>query len=211
MYIVTYYFYYLEISFGKAITCVSYLERQAITCVSYLDRQAIKCVSYIDTHKKSIYMLILFVIVATVTIAVYSANILHGLYALSTLLNSSEIISDVLSNTKYFFSPSMTMLKTIDGISEEERMVGDYQNCAGPTDHATGEQQNPGYEGDHVFGTETPENFTARNDDGTTNTTEGMCEGCEQPIDYATQTYQACSDCAREWCQTCVTFIESIT
>ena len=73
-----------------------------------------------DLTKREFAVLMLLT-VPTVALGIYPASILDGLgYAVSLLLYSSDTLVG-------FFSPSMTMGTTLPGISDEERIVGDWK------------------------------------------------------------------------------------
>lgn len=99
------------------------------------------------------------------------------------------------------------MLKNIPGISDEERIVGYYENCRGPmgTGEQAGEPVNPDYEGDHTFTESSPQKYEPT----TGGSTDSMCEACEQTLQHVTDTFVTCITCDSSWCQACVTMIQN--
>jgi formate hydrogenlyase subunit 3/multisubunit Na+/H+ antiporter MnhD subunit len=159
-----------------------------------------------DLTKREFTILMLLA-VPTVILGVYPAVILDGLsYGVSTLLYYSDIVSGSLSNTENFFSPTMTMLQSAsDNSDEEERLLGDFENCRGPMD--AGEPVDPDYEGDHTFTSATPETYEPSEGSAT----DAMCECCERTFSYATETLNTCITCDSSWCQTCYEVLENIS
>jgi hypothetical protein len=162
------------------------------------------------------YTLLMILVLATVFLGIYPAPILDGLgYAVSLLLYSFDIASDVVPNTQEFFSAGMRMLRSDAHIprdttpdfeqetevpqeepaelTAEERIEGDFDNCRGPmgTGEQAGEPVEPDYEGDHTFTESAPENYQPI-ENGATDT---MCEACEQTLQHATDTFVTCITC----------------
>jgi len=177
------------------------------------------------------YTLLMILVVATVLLGIYPASILDGLgYAVSLLLYSYDIASDVVANTQEFFSAGMRMLKSDAHIprdttpdfeqetevpqeeptelTAQERIEGDFDNCRGPmgTGEQAGEPVDPDYEGDHTFTESSPQNYEPT----TGGSTYSMCEACEQTLQHATDTFVTCITCDSSWCEACVTALQNV-
>ena len=177
------------------------------------------------------YTILMILVVPTVLLGIYPASILDGLgYAVSLLLYSYDIASDVVANTQEFFSAGMRMLKSDAHIprdttpdfeqetevpqeeptelTAQERIEGDFDNCRGPmgTGEQAGEPVDPDYEGDHTFMESSPQNYEPT----TGGSTDSMCEACEQTLQHATDTFVTCITCDSSWCEACVTALQNV-